>query len=863
MPLANREDMPTAGDHLDLSSTKPRTPKILGGGKRKREPAATFTPPEIMSEGVQTGTHTEQLQQLFKDTLELLKSHDVSPSILNYTIPIPTVETPAAKRPKLVANTDTRTIAQLIQSNAYTSIDDLSRDVEAVTESVLEEIKSRSSSGEEDDTTSIKKESHPEIVRAMAFKQEFNNIILRELLQRPYLFGQEGGKDRLPHTEDTSPTKPSSTPIVGNNQDNRLYGTILTLFGGSNQPKQLFSSLKGHDAQAAFRIDDTKSKVNDIGLPNGINFTKIVPVHSKGSREDKKGAPTFKKLFAPPPSIQSLDPPRQSQHTATKSSSVNWYNPSKTPTSSRPNRRDSYSHQPLTTGQWLSYNTAPSARDMASPDSKRKQRDRALSFGEPQNELSERTLALYRQAKEDALFRSVYSGFAPDRDNAGALIAEPNKNRIWWKRVGERRYHDSTLRSYQDNSYEDEDHLSDENDAVEDGIQEVSLAEAVETWTPAEAPADFTEDQQQSNDEDPAATDVDEMLGEISEMLETLNSYQDVRNLSIPTHARTSASRNPQLSAMTGTPTSPSSDELDMYNMLKSQLSLVVASLPPYALAKLDGQRLGALGINTKIQVETPNYKGSLEEDEISTKGRIPATNAMASYPPRSSNAAIGLTPRNNYLAATIEHRIQLNGQSLHQRQIDIHTRRHNNTASSQADNHMSTDGINTQVKTERHTGKDMAIHSKRQQTLEYRNPLTSSQSDLHNPMAMRRHRRLWPAQVQTVPTSARVRKPVPIRALRWSESSDGSAHEAASRGKLYCDARPTQQQKETRGGLGLPNETPLNAASCPPPTPIRYQLDPRPYTFIGEARHRHERFHQRAAIRKDGLQTAALAWMG
>lgn len=573
-------------------------------------------------------------------------SYDITLSILDRTIPPSSTEVPAAKRPKLAAPVDKTSIAHLVESNAYTSIDDLSKDIEAATASIIEEIETRESG---DDRTNTKTQSHPDVVRAIAFKQEFNNIVLRELLQRPHLVELTDNTDRSLSNGDGIPVK--SSLGTDSNQDDRSYGTILTLFGGSGQPKQLFSSLKGHETQPSPEVDDLKSKLSEFGLPNGINFTKVVPVHSKGRGENAKEVPTIKELFAPPPNIPSLNPPRQSRHTATRSSSVNWYNPSEATTPTRPNRRDSYSQQPLATGQWLTYNVPPSSKDISSPDSKRKQRDRALSFGEPQNEPSERTLALHRQAKEDALFRSVYSGFAPDRDNTGSLVSEPSKNQLWWKRVGQRRYNDSILWSQPHLNHEDDSKLPYEDTEVREDIQEVSLSEAVETWTPEDAPREFSGDQEGELG-DKTANDIDDILDEISQLLETLNSYQDVRNLTLATNARTSTSQNPQLSAMTGTPTSPSSEEVDLYNILKSQLSIMVSSLPPHALAKLDGQQLGHLGVNTKIQVETANYRGSLEEDEITTKGRLPTTNYTAGYPSRTSTS-VGLAPRNNYLAAT------------------------------------------------------------------------------------------------------------------------------------------------------------------------------------------------------------------
>lgn len=583
-----------------------------------------------------------------------MNRHDtIFPSICDSPIPPVAGDSPIVKKAKFAASTNIATIAQLVESNAYKSVEEISRDLEVVTASVTKKLETKIFGGEDSGAAKIESERHPDIGRVMAFKQDFDDIILRELLQRPYLADQAWSKDPSSTDENDSPSKPSLGSGNSDHQDDRAYGTVLTLFGGSNQPRQLFSSLKQPGNNTALTSLHMKSSITEIGLPNGINFTKIIPVHSKGKRENPKDVPILKDLFAPPSSIPSLNPPRQSRHTATRSSSVNWYNPTEATTPGRPNRRESFSAQPLSTGQWLSYNVAPSSKDLSSPDSKRKQRDRALSFGEPQNELSQQTLALHRQAKEDALYRSVYSGFAPDRDNAGALVSDRSKNRLWWNRVGEQRYLISFPRPYPESEEDEIEELPNGDVEARDSVQEISLQEAVESWVPEENPLEAAKEKERAGNKDTSNKDVDEILGEISELLETLNSYQDVRNLSLTTSARTAASQNPQLSAMTGTPTSPSTEEVDIYNMLESQLSIMVSSLPPYALARLDGETLGVLNVNTKIQVETPNYQGSLEEDEISTKGRLPAASVAASYPTRTPNAAVGLAPRNNYLAAT------------------------------------------------------------------------------------------------------------------------------------------------------------------------------------------------------------------
>ncbi|KAL8999592.1 MAG: hypothetical protein Q9169_001552 [Polycauliona sp. 2 TL-2023] len=641
--------MTPAVDRPALSTTPSKPSTALTGGKRKRDPASNI-PTDLSKDKSQEEKNAAQLHQLLRDALEILKRHDVIPSILHHPLPSSPSDTPATKKVKLSSAIEYRTIAQRVEANQYSCVNDLSKDIDTAVASVIEKLESTPLNGEVDETYRIRHERHPDVVRAIAFKQECNNIILRELIQRPHLMNLAGVDQSS--NEEATPGKEDVESGIAAVENNTSYSNVLTLFGGSGggsgQPKQLFSSLKDTHAASNYGVKDQKNTFSEAGLPNGITFTKIVPVHSQGDGQMKE-VPTIGKLFAPPPSIQPLNPPRQSRHTATRSSSVNWYNPTEITTPGRPNRRESYSTQPLTSSQWLTYNVIPSTKDLASPESKRKQRDRALSFGEPQSELSEKTLTLHRQAKDDALFRSVYSGFAPDQDNTGALVPQQSKNRIWWKRIGEQRFLNSSLNAQQTPNFADVGPPPIEDDETLAEEQEISLEEAVRDWEPEAVPADFTTEQLEGGDSI-HVKGMEEMLNDISELLETLNSYQDVRNLSLTNNARTTTGQNAQLSAMTGTPASPSSEEIEIYDTLKSQLAIMVSSLPPYALSKLDGRKLGKLNINTKIQMDTKSFQGSLEEDEISTRGRQPSA---TDYTSRTTSTAVGSAPRNNYSIAT------------------------------------------------------------------------------------------------------------------------------------------------------------------------------------------------------------------
>ena len=252
-------------------------------------------------------------------------------------------------------------------------------------------------------------------------------------------------------------------------------------------------------------------------------------------------------------------------------------------------------------------------------------------------------MVAHQQAKEDALFRNAYSSFAPRRDDAAALIPETMKNRLWWRRVGEQRFQEilPPIKSVEQID-EIEDALG-----VDEAREDEVFKQAAETWVPEELPTELKEGA--TADEEAKDKDTEEILKDVSELLETLNSYQHVRNLSLASTARMSAGQNPQLTALSGSPTSPSSAEFDVYNMLKSQLALLISTLPPYAVAKLNGDQMGALNISTKLELEAKNYKGTMEEDEITAKARQAALSAAAGSAARTATPNMNVSSRGHY----------------------------------------------------------------------------------------------------------------------------------------------------------------------------------------------------------------------
>lgn len=486
------------------------------------------------------------------------------------------------------------------------------------------------------------RETVAQIRRATALKIKFDNLILTEITQRP-----EGIQFARDTTGRLSGNVSADEALETKSSEIYTEGTVrlpvLTLYGGGPQPKQLFSSLQ-QPLKAESRSLVTPDLLREETLPNGISTSKVIPVHSIPPSEEKKNVPTLGDLFPPPPTLQLLNPPRQSRLAGARSSTVNWVRASEPIPSSSTHRR-TYSQQPLATSQWLAYNTVLSPIRQASLDERRRQRDRTLSSGEPQPPLaSVKSLAARSAAKEDALFSSAYSSFAPVKDSTGAIVPDHCKETIWWKQSGEKRYRDFVHTRLRESTADDVSGLEKVSQLAD--VHEDEISKVVESWTPAELPRELMETKAGARDASGSTSEMDVLIGEISELLETLNSYQRVRYLSLANSTSTTA--NPELSALSGSPASPSTAEFDVYSMLQSQLALIVSTLPPYAVAKLDGQRLGVLNTSTKIPIEGKNYAGTIEEDELPTKARAIGTGSTVGYSPRPTNVNSALPARVN-----------------------------------------------------------------------------------------------------------------------------------------------------------------------------------------------------------------------
>jgi hypothetical protein len=404
---------------------------------------------------------------------------------------------------------------------------------------------------------------------------------------------------------------PNASALMGGSvQDDSL---VLSLYGNTaGGPKQLFSSrLQQYPAQG--ENQDNAQSVREVALPSGMFTTDVGPT-DVGSAMDRMRGRTLGELFPTPPSLPALEPPRPSKVATTREATVGWYQPS---TAVPPPRTEDYYNQPIATGQWLDYsNASPSL------GSKRRQRGRALSLVGSKVPQPDADNTESEAAKLDALFRGAYSGFAPSKDDAAALVTVDFMNRVWWEQNGEKSF-ERLVENGNSMDVIPTPESAGNGSTLADADEDEKLREAVEKFEQETIDPTLEPRVEKSAME----KDADEVLEGISELLETLNSYQRIRNLSL------NSSKGPLSVSDTtalGTPSKPSEAELATYEVLKTQLALMIASLPPFAVAKLDSDQLAELRISSKIPIPTQEYNGVMEDEDIISRARLAGLGASS-----------------------------------------------------------------------------------------------------------------------------------------------------------------------------------------------------------------------------------------
>ncbi|KAG0647268.1 hypothetical protein D0Z07_7244 [Hyphodiscus hymeniophilus] len=560
----------------------------------------------------------EESQAFIRGLIDVLKGHDTTPSILNRPLPDhASSDEPQAKRHKAEGTADHNTILTRQSENSYSTIEEVLDDIDLIVSDITEKLHLPSAANHPVPSSLSQTETSLKIA---AFKRRAHQLVHRE--KRAKEQNVPGG------TNGDVSSLSTINGIDGGLSTNRQ---VLTLYGSAGpQSKQLFSSLQ-LPTRVAGENEDIVQPLRESGLPNGITTTQIVPILSTGLKDDKKRVPTLGELFPTPTTVPQLQPPKPSKIAVTRSSPVGWYQPGSV---NLLPKNGTYFRQTISTGHWLDYSNAS-----PTPGSKRKQRDRALSLGAAKAPQVDADPIESESTKLDNLFRSAYSSFAPCKDDAAAVIPGGMLDRIWWQHIGEKSFE----RLVQNANILDvvvDSEVNNDQSRTEGEDEEEMFREAVENFA---GPVDPNlESVVKAADE----KDVDEILEEISDLLRTLNSHQRNRHLNLNSSRSSGLLNGPDTTSL-GTPLKPSDPEISIYEILKSQLTLMIATLPPYAIAKLDSDQLAELAISTKIEIRLEDHQGVMEEDEASARAKALAFSAASATRPvpqpqhRPSSAAL------------------------------------------------------------------------------------------------------------------------------------------------------------------------------------------------------------------------------
>lgn len=611
-----------------LTPKSPPSTAISGSVKRKRS---------VSRERSSTALPDARLQDLhahLRDLLLVLKGYDTLPSVLEHPLDTSAhtaypndLEEPAAKKLRL-SPSRTSSIASKISLAQYSSVQQLLEDFDHASQAVLENNTGRKS---DSNTESCRHVDTLLKARIAALEGTLRkSIMLLEVRRKTEATGKaEHMNNHSDHRESPiSGIVKSGDPQEGQRQDLDSTRSVLTISGSvQGQIRQLFTSLqqptKVDSGCPGFQPVDVAVPLRDVSLPNGVTVTEIFPVRTEaGEARAKK---QFGDVFRPPGNVSQLQPPKPPRTAATRGTAVSWVNPSE---KEKPSKYNGFTTQKQKSGDWLGYGGIASAQGLGSP-AKRKYRDRALSTGESKPAPTSEDAATEKRAQEEALFRKAYSSFAPTYDNTHAVIPGSIRSHMWWSNI---EANGSVPIPPVDRLFQG---TSDDGDALVGSAEEIqAFKAAVETWEPERDVDGFTE--ATVEEEGTKAT-----IETINELIETLHSFHRLRNSnlmsSMPQPLGTSSPK-----ADVGTPFKPSSTETSVYNSTRSQLATLVTTLPPYLLAKLQGDQLKDLAISRSLPMEIEDFRGVMEEDATTRQAKQAAAAAqnIAAVPTTRSNPA-------------------------------------------------------------------------------------------------------------------------------------------------------------------------------------------------------------------------------
>ncbi|KAJ5793606.1 hypothetical protein N7457_000205 [Penicillium paradoxum] len=602
-----------AGDTTPMSATNgephpdPATAATSGKRKRSTQDDKTSTDSSATASRDRANLH-ESLRNL----IELLLKHDTELQLLSCLFPNSTAK-PRTKRAKVSGDAESSNIQTRVNSGKYNTLPEFLSDIERASTAVIERNQAQSNSAKEDGAPLT------EVVnRIAAFKKHMNSLIGQSFVNQPEVKTETMEDD----TDDSSELHAIS---ICTREDK----PALTLFGNPANPKQLFSSLQKsvkvplQSESGPEKFVEVQEELRETALPNGITATKIVPFNLAGTSQTSKR--TFGEVFAPRETLPKLEHPSKRAHLASSNTWIDRFDASFDSRSFLGDRVN-YCLAPLPSTDWVQYGLVTSSpaywdrveRQNAESDIVDRHGDPALWTG-----------------PDSSAFQGVFSSFAPSYDSSTAIVQLASKNMVWWSQRGAGRVNKLLSVPREVNVQQDETKAAQPGNIGE--LDESILDEMVASFNAEDFAMNITETNT-NGEVDSESKDVQETLDEVSELLNTLSSYQRLRSLKLPSDLQPPSHDIHELNATVGLDigdvTTPSDAEALVYDTLKSSLAVIISNLPPYAVAKLDGHQLAELNISQKVLVDTPDYNGTMEKDDFTL------SQDRAALIPPSTNAA-------------------------------------------------------------------------------------------------------------------------------------------------------------------------------------------------------------------------------
>jgi len=518
-----------------------------------------------------------------------ISSLDQDTAILKFPLPERDQnDEPQAKRQKSEESTTAAatatTIEDKVKQDGYSTLEEFMADITLAGKAQLAKLASTESSGEP--VASDEKATKVTTLMGKAYE------LFRRELAYPQLDGYQ-------------PDKPK--PM--DDDDSQKLGCLMIQADTNTGRRPLLSSLPQRPNVESEGKERTPKITGDIDLPPGFQLLRPAPGISANDMPGRSRV--FGQTFPSPGNLAPLQPHKPAK-SAIKNNVLTFYHPELTNQSRF--RSGTYFSQNLSMGQWLDYSNATPSSHI-----KTKQRQRAQSLAGHKPSSTE-----LEMSEMEALFRGAFSTFAPCKDDTAAMISSGQLSHMYWQQWG-RRDLQRMIESYDPSDETAEDAAGPVMEIDEEFIQEVA-----DNWDDSAIDPSLSQVFGQKSTED---KEVDDLLEEVSDLIETLASYQRNRNLTLPTSQDRHSTDPPNGDMLRNGSLchQPTEEETMTYEALKSQLSLIIQTLPPFAVARIDSDKLQDLNVSTKIEVRAIEYKGMMEEDEPAARARQAAAQASNS----------------------------------------------------------------------------------------------------------------------------------------------------------------------------------------------------------------------------------------